>query len=55
MKSFEIEIKETLSKIIEIKAHSESEALDLVYQQYNQEEVVLDSSDFIDVEIKNTK
>ena len=54
MKEFEIEIKETLSRIIEIKAKSENDAFLKVKKMYNNEEIVLDDSDFVDTEfIKN--
>ena len=53
MKTFEIEIKEILSRTIEVKANTEDEALEIVKQQYNNEEIVLDSSDFVDVYFNN--
>ena len=54
MKTFEIEIKETLSRIIEVKAKTENEAFAIVKQMYNDEEIVLDSSDYVDTEyLKN--
>jgi len=54
MKTFEIEIKETLSKIIEVKAENENDAFTRVKQMYNDEEIVLDSSDYLDTEyLKN--
>ena len=53
MKTFEIEVKEILSRTIEVKANSEDEALTIVKQKYNDEEIVLDSSDFVDVYFNN--
>ena len=54
MKTYQIEIKETLSRIIEVKAENENEAFTIVKQMYNDEEIVLDSSDYADTEyIKN--
>ena len=54
MKTFEIEIKETLSRIIEVKAETENEAFTKVKQMYKDEEIVLDSSDYVDTEyLKN--
>ena len=50
MKTFEIEIKETLSQIIEVKANSEYEAFAIVKQMYRDEKIVLDSSDYVDTE-----
>ena len=51
MKTFEIEIKETLSRIVKVKAKTENEAFAIVKQMYNNEDVILDSDDFVDVEI----
>jgi DpnD/PcfM-like protein len=54
MKQFEIEIKETLSRIIKIKAISENDAFSKVKKMYHNEEIVLDDSEFVDSEfIKN--
>jgi len=54
MKEFEIEIKETLSRIIKIKAISENEAFSKVKKMYRDEDIVLDDSDFVETEfIKN--
>jgi hypothetical protein len=53
MKTFEIEIKEILSRTIEVKTNTEDEALEIVRQQYNNEEIVLDSSDFVDIYFNN--
>ena len=55
MKTFEIEIKETLSRTIEVKANSENEAFDMVKQMYRDEEIVLDDSDYVDTEYINNK
>jgi len=52
MKTFEIEIQEILSRIVEIDAKSEGEALQKVKEMYQKEEIVLDSSDYLDTEIK---
>lgn len=50
METFRIEIKETLSRIIEIEANSEEEAFSLVRNQYHNEVIVLDADDYIDTE-----
>ena len=52
METFEIEVKEILTRTIEVKANTEDEALQIVRQNYNDEEIVLDSSDFVDVYFK---
>jgi len=52
MKTFEFEIQELLSRIIEVEAKSEKEAYRKVKEMYKNEEIVLDSSDFVKTEIK---
>lgn len=52
MKEFEVEITETLSKIIKIKANTFEEALESVTKMYEQEQIILDSDNFIKKEIK---
>jgi nicotinic acid phosphoribosyltransferase len=50
METFKIEVKETLSRIIEIEASSEDEAFSKIQELYNKEEIVLDSDDYIETE-----
>ena len=47
MQTFKLEIQETYSKIVEIKAEILSDALDIAHDMYNTEEIVLDASDFV--------
>lgn len=47
---YKVEIKETLSKIIEIEAKNEEEAIRKIREQYEKQEIVLDSSDYVDTE-----
>ena len=51
MKTFEFEIKEFLSRIIEVEANNEDEAYMKVKEMYEKEVIVLDSSDFVETEI----
>lgn len=51
MKTYTVEITETLQKQIKVKANSESEAIDIVQEQYDNEDIVLYSEDFVDVNI----
>jgi len=51
MKTFEFEIKEFLARTIEIKADTEDEAFQKIKEMYQKEEIVLDSSDYVDTEI----
>lgn len=50
METFKIEIKETLSRILEIKAVDTEDALQKIQQQYKNEDIVLDASDFVETE-----
>jgi len=52
MKRFEFEIQEVLSRKIDIEASTENDAYLKVKEMYQKEEIVLDSSDYIDTEIK---
>lgn len=47
MQTFKLEIQEVLSKVIEIEAETLSDAIDIAHDMYNDEEIVLDASDFI--------
>ena len=47
MPEFKIEIKETLSRTVEVQAKSLEHALEIVSKQYNDEIIVLDSDDFV--------
>lgn len=51
METYTIEIIETLSKVVEVKANSKEQALEKVREQYYESEIVLDSEDFLDTEI----
>ncbi len=48
MKTYKIEIEETLTKVVEVKAENQEEAYDKVYDQYVNEEIVLGSEDYSD-------
>lgn len=50
METFKIEVKETLSRIIEIEANSNEEALVKIEDLYKNEEIVLDADDFVEAE-----
>lgn len=51
MKTFEIEIREVLSRVISVEAENFADAVSTVEEQYNNEEIVLDYDDFKDKEI----
>ena len=48
---YKLEITEWLQKVIEVEANSKEEAYNIVSDMYRKNEIVLDSSDFIDKEI----
>lgn len=48
---YKIEITETLKRVIEVEADSIESAVEKVQQQYDNEEIVLDSDDFNGMEI----
>ena len=51
MKKYEVLVEETLSRMIEVQAEDESEALEIVKEMYKDCEIVLDYEDFFNVEI----
>lgn len=51
MKTYKIEITETLQKIIEIDAINEIEAYKIINNKYKSGQIVLDANDFIKKEI----
>jgi hypothetical protein len=52
METFKIEVQEFLSRIIEIEAKSAEEAISKVREMYRNEEIVLDSDDYVTTEIE---
>lgn len=50
--TFQIEITETLQKIVEVKTKNVEEALQQVEEKYKNTDIVLDAGDFIDYEIR---
>ncbi len=51
MTKYRVEIKETLSRVIETEADSESSAVDIVRRRYRNCDIILDSSDYVETEI----
>ena len=47
MKTYKIEVKETLSRVVKIKSDSIETALVKAMKRYNNEEIVLDYNDYI--------
>ncbi len=50
MKKYKIKVTETLQRVIDVETENFDEALDKIRAEYKQEKIVLDWSDFIDVE-----
>ncbi|MDQ6983608.1 MAG: DpnD/PcfM family protein [Ghiorsea sp.] len=51
MKTYDIEVREVLSKSVTIEASDLDEALEIVHKQYKAEDIVLMENDFVDVSI----
>jgi hypothetical protein len=51
-KEYNIEVCETLIRIVTVEATSEEEALELIRNDYNNAELVLDADDFFDVDFE---
>lgn len=45
MPKYEVEVREELYRIIEVEAEDSDEAEEIVYEMYNNEEIVLDARD----------
>lgn len=46
MRRFTVEVKEILSRVIDVEANSAEEAISKVQEMYDAEEIVLDYDDF---------
>ena len=53
MELFKIEVQEFSSKVVEVKAESESDAVSKVDEMYKNTEIVLDYDDFVEVNFVN--
>lgn len=51
MNTYKFEITETLQRVVSINAADEKEAYEIISSLYKEEEIVLDSNDFIDSKI----
>lgn len=54
-KTYQIEIEETLQKVVNIKANSLGEAIEMARKGYRDEEYILDYEDFKEVEFSEYK
>lgn len=60
MKTYQIEIQEILTRVVEVEATSSKDATDLVYEGYKNEKYVLDYNDlktlnFVDINVEPTE
>lgn len=53
MKKYDIEVEEVLRRVISQEAENIEDAINQVEEQYNDEQIVLDSSDFVEVSFNN--
>lgn len=51
MKEYEVEIIETLTRVVTIDAENADEALSLVWDKYSEGYIVLDESDHVDTDL----
>ncbi len=51
MTKYRIEVTEVLSRIVEMEAENEDDAVEMVRQMYQNCNLVLDASDYIETEI----
>lgn len=54
MNRYKIEVRETLIREIEVEANNVEEAKEIVEKMYSKEEIVLDYSDFAELNIAET-
>lgn len=47
-----VKIKETLSRVIDVDAETETDAISIAQHQYADEKIVLDANDFDDAEFE---
>lgn len=55
MPTYQIEIREFLARILEIEANDAEEAYQIVKAKYQNQEIVLDSEDYVTTEIDEYK
>lgn len=48
MPKFKVIITETLERVVEVTAPDETRAMEIVFDQYSEQEIVLDADDYID-------
>jgi hypothetical protein len=57
MKKYSIEVLEVLSRIVEVEASDEEDAIENIRQKYRKSEIVLDDSDYkvTEISVKDEK
>ena len=51
MPKFKVEVKEILARVVEVEAPDKDEAVAKIQDQYDNQEIVLDSGDYIETNI----
>lgn len=52
MHTYQVEVKETLARIVTVTTETPEDAVQEVSQAYREERLVLDSGDYVDTEIE---
>ena len=52
MRTYFVEVIETLSKKVEVEANDTSEAIEKAKDMYHNEEIILDNEDYLDTEFE---
>lgn len=55
MKKYEVEVHEILARIVEVEAKNEDEAIEKVYEMYDNAQIVLDWHDLVEHDIDFVK
>ena len=55
LRNFKIRISETLSRVIDVEARTETEAIDIAIQKYHTTEIILDTTDMYEVNFENVE
>lgn len=50
---FNVSVKETLERVVTVKASTEDEAEQIVRERYYDEDIVLDANDYVDCDIES--
>ena len=54
-KTYKIEVRETLSRVVEVTAETEYEAIFAVEDMHRKGEIILTADDFVEVDVLNSE